>query len=133
MTRHHARVVEAMVLLVLAKALVHHVPLRWWRGSLGRIGGAASGSNDMVSVRRVVRAVLRATEQLSGDYVCLPRAMAVQWMLRRRGHPSSLVFGILPGEQRGDIHALHAWVECGDETVIGGSALSYFRGLVLTQ
>ncbi len=121
------------MLLILAKALIHHVPLRWWRISLGRVGGLCSDMSDRVRVVRVTNAVIRATQRLSGDYVCLPRAMAVQWMLGRRGQSSALVFGVLPGEARGDIHALHAWVECGGQVVIGGSDMTYYRSLTLAR
>jgi Transglutaminase-like superfamily len=58
----------------------------------------------------------------------------VQWMLRRRGAPSALVFGIMPDRGTGDIHALHAWVEAGGMVIIGDDPTrSYARGLTLVQ
>lgn len=84
--------------------------------------------------RRVGAAVMRAAERLPGTYVCLPRAMAVQWMLRRRGRPSTLVLGIQPEYASGDLHALHAWVEAGDQVIIGSDPTrTYARGLTLVQ
>ena len=82
----------------------------------------------------LTRAVERAAARLPGDTVCLPRAMALQWMLRRRGHASALVFGVQSERREGDIHALHAWVEVGGRTVIGADPERTFaRGLVLVQ
>lgn len=123
-----------MLLLVFARVLITLVPLRRWRGSLGRVAAAPQAVPISLVHRRVVRAVLRATGWLPGDYVCLPRAMAVQWMLRRRGQPSALVFGVLPEHASGDMHALHAWVEVGNEVIIGADPTrTYARGLELVQ
>lgn len=123
-----------MALLLLARVLILLVPLRRWRGSLGRVAPAPSGTSVNIVHRRVVRAVLRATSWLPGDYVCLPRAMAVQWMLRRRGQSSALVFGVLPEHASGDMHALHAWVEVGGEVIVGADPTrTYARGLALVQ
>jgi hypothetical protein len=82
----------------------------------------------------IAQAVIRGAQHLPVEVVCLPRAMAVQWMLRRRRRPSALVFGILPQLDSGDIHALHAWVEAGTTIIIGDDPTrSYARGLTLAQ
>jgi len=49
---------------------------------------------------------------------CLPQALALQVLLKRRGEPASLRLGVARDEQ-GGLHA-HAWVDCQDRTVIGG-------------
>jgi hypothetical protein len=132
--RPRLRVAEAMVLLVLARLLIVAVPLRRWRGTLGRVAPAPEGTQITVVHRRVAGAVKRAGAWLPGDFVCLPRAMAGQWMLRRRGQPSALVFGVLPEHASGDEHALHAWVETGDAVLIGADPTrTYARGLTLVQ
>jgi Transglutaminase-like superfamily len=126
-----------MILLLMARVLIHLVPLRWWRASLGRVGSAAHlgvEHGNRLPTRQIVRAVIRATQRLPIEMVCLPRAMAVQWMMRRRGQASALVFGILPERGNGDLHALHAWVEVGTEIIIGDDPTrSYARGLALVQ
>ncbi len=132
-SRHRLRVVEAMGLLLLARFLIILVPMRYWRSTLGRIGTATIGGGGD-ACRHVIAAVLSGAQRLPVEMVCLPRAMAVQWMLRRRGVPSALVFGILPQLGSGDIHALHAWVESGGQTVIGDDPTrEYRRGLSLVQ
>jgi hypothetical protein len=130
---HRSRVAEAMALLLTAKFLIHVVPLGWWRRSLGEVRNSVSIPKDADTPTPVVTAVNRAALRLPGEYVCLPRAMAVQWMLRRRGISASLVFGIAADQQHGALHALHAWVESGGTTIIGGSEQVYHRGLVLSH
>lgn len=130
-----ARVAEAMVFLLLAILLIRLAPLRMWRNSLGRIAPSPADLTVTVAHRRIARAVVRATAWLPGEYVCLPRAMATQWMLRRRSLSSALVFGVEQGGlASGDIHALHAWVEAGQTVLIGDDPTRVFaRGLTLVQ
>lgn len=131
--RHRARVAEAMVWLVLARVLIRHVSLRVWRSSLGRIAQEMPPDSGQTTVM-FERAVERAAARLPGDIVCLPRAMALQWMLKRRGHASALLFGVLRERRDGDIRALHAWVEVGGRTVIGADPeRSFVRIMALVQ
>lgn len=122
-----------MILLVLAKFLIRAVPLHRWRGTLGRIGEPGVTQFD-AAYRAVSRSVADSARKLPGDYVCLPRAMAVQWMLRRRGLASAIVFGVAPQQSGDKPHALHAWVEGGGKIIIGADpTITYARGLVLVQ
>lgn len=139
--KHRAWVAEAAVLLLLAQALIRWVPLRWWRGSLGRPGAAVlahetkfPGTAPQIEYD-VRRAVYSACARLPVKLVCLPRAIAVQWMLRRRGLGSSLVIGVLPGtESKDGRHAFHAWVEREGRVLVGLHAeRRYRRCTVLTQ
>lgn len=54
---------------------------------------------------------------------CLPRALAAQAMLRRRGIPSRLCLGV--ARQDGELIA-HAWVEIGQDKVVGGAEAGGF-------
>jgi hypothetical protein len=127
-------VAEAAILLLLAKSLIWWVPMGLWRRTLGAVGGLPTHATRRVEAMPLVAAVERAGQRLPGEYVCLPRAMAVQWMLRRRGIGSALVFGIARDMKVGQLHDLHAWVEVGDSIVIGAMPeRSYARGLALVQ
>ena len=162
-----ADAVEASLLLLLARLLVAHVPMRRWRRLLntpaasarcdGRAGDARSAGEPtgedipepkrratppavkhrmiaerrderaearertraMRTARRVTGIVHKVTAHAPFRAVCLPRAMAAQWMLRRRGVQSQLDFGV----RRGEDGALrfHAWLSVAGETVMGGS------------
>lgn len=132
------RVAEALVLLAVARLLVRGVPLKHWRGSLGRMAAPAGplAFDDAMRLRckRLSRAVQRAADRLPGTSKCLPQAMALQWMLARRAIASTLVFGIRPPALRDQGDALHAWVEVGGVVVLGGLPdMTFQRGLELTQ
>lgn len=54
---------------------------------------------------------------------CLPRAMAAQWMLRRRGVRSRVVFGVRRGGAPEPGLEFHAWLIVAGECVIGAGEL----------
>lgn len=112
-------VAEALAWLVLARLLVASVPLAWWRRWLGPLTAVARSDPPVGVDRRLARAVERATQRLPGGARCLPRAMALHWMLRRRHRSSQLVIAVLPGVARGGVDDLHAWIETGGEILIG--------------
>ena len=118
---------EAAAWLVLARFLVRAVPFGRWRAMLGRVcapevAGVQRGLDENAAPRRFARAVERAAARLPGESRCLPRAMALQWMLRRRGLGSVLVLGVRPGLHRGGLDDLHAWVTRSGEVLIGHTA-----------
>jgi len=123
--RHRARVVEAVGALVLARLLLTLAPLSRWQGSLGTAtppNGPMPGMVDDETgrrARRAARAVTQAVRQVPFEAKCLPQAMALQWMLRRRRVPARLLIGVLPAADRDAGDGLHAWVSVGHETVIG--------------
>lgn len=58
---------------------------------------------------------------------CLPRALAAEAILRRRGHPADLRLGVTRDE--GGVQA-HAWVESYGRVVVGDGDLERFAPLV---
>lgn len=137
--------VRAAVLLLLARVLVLLVPLKFWRGSLGRLqaGDAWSQTNSPAvakqdsepeaSFRRarfLAGRVERATQRLPGESKCLPRAAALQWMLEAEGIVADLVIAF-------DIHdrigkdAYHAWVEMGGDFLIGHCDRAVYRPIMV--
>jgi Transglutaminase-like superfamily len=132
--RNRARVAEAMLSLIVAKFLIDYVRFGRWRNSLGAVDNVTQCATNIASIYPVIRAVRRATERLRSEYVCLPRAMAVQWMLRRRGTPSTLVLGLARDMNAGALIGVHAWVEVSGTIVIGAMPdRDYVRGLALVQ
>ena len=124
--RHRARVIEALAWLLLSRALIGLAPFQRWEPWLGKRVPVAPEPNPAPSnpatslrARRIGRAVDQAANRLPMVMKCLPRAMATQWMLRRRKVASRLLIGVLPPGQRGTADDLHAWVVVGTETVIG--------------
>lgn len=109
-----------MVRLTLARLLVGAIPLRHWRALLGKVRKPKHSTfrADPAAVL-LARAVVRGGARLPFETKCLPRGIALHTMLRRRHLPSLLVIGVLDPSQRGTIEDLHAWVESGNDVVIG--------------
>ncbi len=129
-----ALALEALLLLLLAKLLSAGVPMRWWRRHLDMAeepppsGAPAAATRRLasecaeasgLSPRRAGRIVRKVARRAPFRTRCLARAMAAQWMLRRRGVASRLLFGV---RRRGAPPALafHAWLCVDGQPVIGG-------------
>jgi hypothetical protein len=112
--------VRAMTALSLARFLIAFVPLGRWRKTLGLASGEKKGNGSaLAEARQIARQIERGAERLPFETVCLPRAMAASWILRRREIAHALVFAVRPPERRGGQHALHAWIEVDGTKVIG--------------
>lgn len=117
---------EAVLLIALARTLVVFVPMRHWRARLHtsaptKAAASQAGALDSEATAEagtVVRLVDRVARRMPFDASCLARAMAAQWMLRRRGIASHLQLGAL---RRPDhTVALHAWLTVAGRCVVGG-------------
>ena len=143
-----AMALEAALFLLLARLLVKYVPMRHWRRRLvtASAGGPPAdphaalpaggpeqpeppgGSPPRASrrlPRKAARVVRRVAHHVPFPAVCLPQAMALQWMLRRRGVESRLVLG---ARRRAHCPGLdfHAWLTVGGECVIGGGEIETY-------
>ncbi len=126
-----AMVLEAALLLLLARLLVAHVRMRHWRRRLDTVGAsvptreADQARRVHLEVARVVRAVSR---HVPFRAVCLPQAMAAQWMLRRRSIPSQLVVGVRRAATASGFE-YHAWLSAAGECLIGAGAIDTYTTL----
>lgn len=111
-----------MGLLCAARLLIALVPFGWWRATLGRVQGPAQAAPSPVNIRRSARLaahVERAASRLPFATKCLPRAMALAWLLRGRGLAYVCKLAVRPAAGRGSTDDLHAWIECGETIVLG--------------
>lgn len=106
-----------MGLLVGAQALIRIVPLARWRGWLGLAGTASPA--DRIAARRLAVHVERAASRLPWGALCLPQAVSLSIMLKKKNIPHHLIVAIRPAGQREAADALHAWVECAGTIVLG--------------
>lgn len=121
------RVIETIVALAFARALIRFVPFAKWRGLLGPLGTAGRDEADAAmldeSQQRLVRAVRRETARwaprLPFEAVCLPQAMAARWVLGRRGIDGRITIGARIGSEARRPVDLHAWLMVGDFCVTG--------------
>jgi hypothetical protein len=111
--------IEAVGRLVAAGVLLRALRLRRLAPRLGRhmaVSPEDGPTGDVVGEVQSVRwAIAAAARHLPWQPVCLPQAVAAQWMLRRRGIASTLYFGIAPGPE----YQAHAWVRAGRVIVTG--------------
>ena len=106
-----------MALLCRARALIACAPFERWRGTLGYSGKGAAAFHD--HARRLAADVEWAAKRLPLATKCLPRAMALSWILRRKRIRHALVIAVRPTEQRQSLDAMHAWVEADGRKIIG--------------
>jgi hypothetical protein len=104
-----------MALLLLARGMIALVPMRQWRGRLGLAGSAA----NLQRSTRLAAQVERAAWRLPLPTKCLPRAMALSWLLRRQRIGHQVTLAVRPLGQRETSDALHAWVEVNGKIVLG--------------
>jgi hypothetical protein len=121
--RWRGQVAEAMAWLTLSRLAVSFVPFRLWRRLLGRIvTSSARPCADPCVARRLAASVERGALRLPFRTKCLPRALALHAIMRRRGMPALLVIGVLDSQRRGALEDLHAWVETDNGILIGAIA-----------
>jgi len=106
-----------MGLLCRAQWMMAVRPFERWRGTLGF--GTTGGGCELRRARRLAAQVERAAWRLPFATKCLPRAMALSWMLRRRQIAHTVVIAVRPSDRRDAPDALHAWVEIAGARIIG--------------
>lgn len=114
--RSRLRTAAAMGALCWARLLIAAVPFDRWRN---RLGGKAGDKAAAGAARRLAAHVDWAARLLPMSTKCLPRAMALSWILRSQGLAHCIIFAVRPAAQRGHNDDLHAWVEVDGEKVIG--------------
>jgi Transglutaminase-like superfamily len=125
-TRRRKYLREATVMLATARLAVCWLPA-------SRLLAWASRAPRHISrfAQDEVGWVTWAVETIGGKpwmkALCLPRALAAQAMLRRRGIASRLCLGVA---RDGEALAAHAWLDLGHEIVVGGSEAPRFQRLV---
>lgn len=115
--RLRARTLEAIAALIAARGVVALVPLKRWRGRFGMAG--ATAPEALAEARRLAAHVRRGAGRLPVQAKCLPQALALSWMLRRRRIAHSLVIAVRPDTARTGQDDLHAWIELGSAIVLG--------------
>ena len=114
-TNRRRLLLEAAVLFAGVRAALLVVPFRTLRHVHGRVSrGAARTGDDPRSVGWAVQAVAL---RLSSRPSCLLQALVADFMLRRRGFESTILFGVRRPQRQG-LDA-HAWVECDGHVVVG--------------
>lgn len=113
------RTARAMALLTWARLLVAAVPMERWRHTLGSNEPDDRPDGRLENARRVAADIEWAAKRLPFSTKCLPRAIALSWMLRRRKTGHAVVIAVRPVAFRETPDALHAWVEINGQKILG--------------
>jgi Transglutaminase-like superfamily len=120
---------EAFVLLGFARLLVLTVPFKWLARSLGRHmneSGEHVEPSELQRARMIGAAVRSSANYTPWESVCLPQAVAAQWMLKRRRISATLYLGVAKNETLPQKLAAHAWLRCGQTILTGASGHRQF-------
>lgn len=126
-SRDRRALVEAFLLLALARAALTVVPFRRLAAWLGTpaTGSTAPSRAEEGEVEIVGRAIATAARHLPWDSRCFAQSLAATAMLRRRGLASITSLGVAR-EPGGGLRA-HAWTRCGDLPVAGGDEAARYQ------
>lgn len=111
---------EAAVWLLAARLVVTLVPFEYLAAQMSRQPRRRRSPPGVESDRTiddVRRAIAAAAARIPAKFLCLPRAVATQAMLRRRGQPTTIYFGV--AKDAADGLLIHAWLQCGQRGVVG--------------
>jgi hypothetical protein len=122
--------VEALLSLVLASVAIRILPFRrtaaWMSSAPGRVSEQA---NHEQLVNQCRWAVLTWADRVPWRAVCFQRGLALHVMLRRRGIPSTLNYGVAHGGAKG-LRA-HVWLSTNGRMVLGGEDAPAFTCLAV--
>jgi hypothetical protein len=116
--------IEAFLLLGIARLAILVLPFKWLALSLGRHmkeAGTQIDPSDLRCARMVGQTIRSAAGYTPWKSVCLPEAVAAQWMLKRRHIASTLYLGVAKDEDKPERLVAHAWLRCGDIILIGAA------------
>jgi len=121
---------EAFVLLGVARLLVLTIPFRWLAASLGKHMQESATQVDAAALQHALmvgQAVRTAAKYTPWDSVCLPQAVAGQWMLKRRHIAGTLYLGVMKADAKPQQLAAHAWLRYGDVILTGKAGHRQFK------
>lgn len=123
-TADYALLAEALATLALASLAIRFMPFRTLAARVSRPPRRARRAAEL---RRLRWAVDAAARRVPWKAVCFQRGLCLRAMLRRRGVPSVVHYGI--AKEPGDALKAHVWLCVDGETVIGGAEAHRFASV----
>lgn len=120
---------EAFVLLGMARLLVLTIPFRWLARTVGehmQESQQQESADNLQRARLIGQAVCSAAGNTPWESVCLPQAVTGMWMLKLRGITGTLYLGVAKTETEPEQLSAHAWLRCGDLILTGASGHKQF-------
>jgi hypothetical protein len=125
---------EALALLVIFRVCLALVPVRRIikaitpnRAATNPGGNEIASERDLEAARKVEWAVSAAARHSFVEFVCFPQTLTGYMLLRQRGVPSTMVYGVARSPD-GELIA-HTWLEVGDKIVTGGDGAAKFTAV----
>lgn len=115
--RRFLQIAETTLALIVAWCLVFALPFRVAVTLLSRGQDAPFDAAHVTAGNGLGRRIRRLAPRMPFKTTCLVRAMAGWLMLRRRGMPGKVRFGVRM--ENGELKA-HAWLIVHETTVLGG-------------
>ena len=94
-------------------------------GTATQEGGGQATAKQVRIAREVGRAVETMAKYTPFESNCLIKALAAQGMLRRRGIPRTIYFGVARDAEQP--FSAHAWLECGQCLITGEKEHANFK------
>jgi hypothetical protein len=122
-------VLEAFVLLGLARLAVLTLPFRWLAYFLGKkkeslVEEEKSEEPPVPKARHIGWAIRLISEHTPWESNCLAMAVAGRFMLKRRKIAGTLYFGMTKNDE-GELEA-HAWLKSGRKVLTGDTDLDQY-------
>ena len=127
--RDRILLLEAILWLAAARFAIALLPFRYV-GSLAAISvrrPELPQEKRIVEARRIRWVIITCARRVPWRALCFEQGLAAQLMLRRRGVPSVLYYGVAPDTKGG--LAAHVWVREGEVDIVGGEFASRFAVL----
>jgi len=118
-------VVEATLLLPITNVALRLLAFSQARRAVRAIRRWLPGGSQTVDRSHVRWAVVVVSSSVPWSTTCLDRAMTAGALLQRHDHPAVLRFGV----DREEGFRAHAWIESGDEVVVGDGQRQEFTRL----
>ena len=84
---------------------------------------------EMKTAQQVGQAIMRASAYTPWESACLVQSLSAQKMLQKRGIPGVFYLGAMKDEEEANKMKAHAWSQCGDSIITGGSGYENFTVL----
>ena len=127
--RKRRALIAAVTALVAASLAVRLLPFR----RAIRFGLAEGALRETNQAEQLITdftwAVEAAARHLPIGAKCIHKGLALQRLLRSRGVPALLHYGI--GKNESDDLAAHVWVEAGGRVIMGGEDIAAYRRVAI--
>ncbi len=120
--RDKALVAECIAMLAAARVALRTIQSRKLLPGAGHVTPGSGASAPPAAAVRVGATLEKIAPAMPFRAMCLEKALAGQWMLRRRGIRTTLFLGMA---KEGSTYLAHAWLRCNGATITGDGPVPF--------